>query len=350
MTSKQSQPAENEDRGTELFNASAQAMETSSPGATSQFGARLRAAREARGLSVEHCGQTLRLPIRVLRQLEGGDYSGIDYQVYLTSYLAKYGRFLGVDEATIQAELERLKPTQAQPALVATGGISHSRYLLENYLRAATYVVLTGVIAVPAIWLGMRGAFDRDISHLAPLDASPVAQQEPLAPASSTSALAAHLPADSSSAALAATESAPASTVPQVQSPRQDDQQPLLASMAPFPNLGSGDNAAKPVISAPQVTGSGAHSLVLNVPNDSWVNITRKDGSRLEFSLLRAGTSKTYQSDQPLDVLIGNANGAQVTLDGQPVALESFRRANVAHFHMDVQDGKAAATSAPASL
>jgi len=40
-------------------------------------------------------------------------------------------------------------------------------------------------------------------------------------------------------------------------------------------------------------------------------------------------------------VRIGNATGAQVMVDGQPVALDSYRRANVAHFKVDLRDGKA---------
>ena len=336
MTINQSPSAEQPDRGAVLIDMTAAADVES-------FGARLRTARQARGLGLEACAHALRLPIRVLRELENGEYAKLDYQVYLTSYLTKYGRQIGVDEAVIQAELSRLKSDQTQPALVATGGISHSRYLLENYARAATYVVLTAVIAVPAIWLGMRGAFDRDVSHLAPLDAAPVAQQEQAAPAVSSTATGL---AVAGSVAAPATVSSETVQAPAAAVASSADQQPLLASMTPFPSLGNeGAATTKPAMTAPQVAGVGAHSLVLNVPNDSWVEITRKDGSRLEYGLLRGGTAKTYQSDQPLDVRIGNANGAQVTLDGQPMSLDSYRRANVAHFHVDVQDGKAAPAS-----
>ncbi|MDE2314885.1 MAG: DUF4115 domain-containing protein, partial [Xanthomonadaceae bacterium] len=69
------------------------------------------------------------------------------------------------------------------------------------------------------------------------------------------------------------------------------------------------------------------------------------DGTRLEYGLLPAGASKTWRSDQPLDVRIGNAGDAQVSIDGQPVALDGFRHANVAHFRMRIADGKAAAAN-----
>ncbi|WP_437343320.1 DUF4115 domain-containing protein [Rhodanobacter lycopersici] len=117
--------------------------------------------------------------------------------------------------------------------------------------------------------------------------------------------------------------------------------------MAPFPNLGD-DALQPPKVAAPAVTadeGAGGHSLSLNLSAASWVEVIGQDGTRLEYGLLPAGTSKTWRSDQPLDVRIGNVVGAQVSIDGQPVTLDGFRHANVAHFRMQIADGKAAAAS-----
>ena len=87
------------------------------------------------------------------------------------------------------------------------------------------------------------------------------------------------------------------------------------------------------------------HSVSLSLSGASWVEVVESDGTRLEYGLLPAGSSKNYHSDQPLDVRIGNATGAQVSIDGKPLGLDDFRRANVAHFRVQMQDGKASATS-----
>ncbi|MBD8900378.1 DUF4115 domain-containing protein [Rhodanobacter sp. DHG33] len=289
------------------------------------FGSRLRAAREARRLDMETCAHALRLPLRILRKLEQGEHGDIDSRVYLASYIGKYSQYLGIDDAAIQAELARVR--HVEPQLVATGGISHSRFLLDRYATAATYVVLTLVIAVPTIWFGVRSTLDRDLSHLTPLDASPVAQQD----AQSV------VPGKPNAVSTAATK-APA-TQPQAQ-----DQQPLMASMAPFPNLG--DEASQPKAApATSSTDASGHSLTLSLNAASWVEVVGQDGTRLEYGLLPAGTSKTWHSEQPLDVRIGNADGAQVSIDGQSVALDALRHANVAHFRMQIADGKAAAAN-----
>ncbi|HET6432858.1 helix-turn-helix domain-containing protein [Dyella sp.] len=282
------------------------------------FGSRLRAARERRGLDIEACAQALKLPARVLRQLESSQHDGIDYQVYLGSYITKYGRYLDLDDALVQAEVARIRRRE-EPVLVATGGISHSRYLLERYATAATYVVLTAVIIVPMIWLGVRGTLNRDISRLAPLDAAPVAQQELPTAAGS-------LPQQPPAAGKAA--------------PSASNDEPLLASMVPDINMES----LKPAPVAPATVAAvvpGAHSISLSLSDASWVEITAADGTRIEYGLLPAGTRKTYQSDKPLEVRLGNATGAQVELDGKPLPLDGYRRANVAHFRVELQDGRA---------
>jgi len=299
---------------------------------TVSFGNRLHAAREARGLDLEACAHTLKLPARVLRQLERDQYDGIDSKVYLASYIGKYARHLGINEASIQVELDRIK--QVEPTLVATGGISHSRFLFDRYATAATYVVLTAVIVVPMIWLGVRGTLDRDLSHLAPLDAAPVAQLDAPAATSSTAA---------SSLASRVVPLSPSPATPA----QGQEQEPLMASMAPFPNLDNGSSlsSAKAAVPAAVDAGSGSHSLGLNLSAASWVEVVDSHGTRLEYGLLPAGSNKTYHSDQPLDVRIGNASAAQISIDGQPVGLDDYRHANVARFRVQMQDGKASAAS-----
>lgn len=331
MTSMQPHPTVQGSSEPELFGINLSDMDVSStnPHAVS-FGNRLHAAREGRGLDLETCAHQLKLPARVLRRLERDQYDGIDSKIYLGSYIGKYARHLGLDEASVQAELDRIK--QVEPPLVATGGISHSRFLLDRYATAATYLVLTAVIVVPMIWLGVRGTLDRDLSHFAPLDAAPVAQVD--------------APSPPVAAADGARKPLPLSP-PKVTPPAEQDQ-PLLASMAPFPNL-ENTNLASAKPSAPPTpavdAGAGGHSLSLRLSAASWVEVVESDGSRLEYGLLPAGSSKTYRSDKSLDVRIGNASGAQVSIDGASVGLDEFRRANVARFRMQMQDGKASAAS-----
>ncbi len=336
MTSMQPNSTDSDKNTPDLFGVNLPEADATSPSTPApSFGSRLRAARDARGQTIEICASTLRLPVRVLRELEHDIHEGVDSKIYIGSYISKYGQYLGINDASIQVELDRIK--HVEPPLVATGGISHSRFLLDRYATAATYVVLTAVIVVPMIWLGVRGTMDRSLTHLAPLDAAPVAQQDaPATPGSSAS------PASTGATSAVAQIPLPPPTV--MAAAPQD--QPLMASMAPFPTIDSANlQPAKPVAPPTVDTGTGSHSLSVTVDAASWVEVIGKDGKRLEYGLLPAGTSKTYHSDEPLDVRLGNSSGAQISIDGQPVSLDDFRHANVAHFRMQMQGGKASASS-----
>jgi len=311
--------------------AAAVSMETSSspnePEAQAMpesFGARLHAAREARGEHLDACASALRLPARVLRQLEADAYEGMDSRVYLASYIRSYGEYLGIEGEVIGHELKRIRQTETP--LVVTGGVSRSRFLLDRYATAATYVVLTAVIVVPMIWLGVHGTLNRDLSNLAPLDSTPVAQQE-VGAKPDTAAAPLHL-------------TTPGVVVPVV------NEQPLMASMAPFPSLNN-DAAPESVNRAPVVANSdsGDHRLSLSLSSPSWVEVVASDGSRLEYGLLPAGSSKTYYTDQPVDVLIGNVSGADLSVDGKAVVLTDSRNSNVARLHVQIADGKATVAS-----
>jgi cytoskeleton protein RodZ len=281
------------------------------------FGERLRVARQAQGLDIASCAQEVRLPARILRKLEADDHAGIDSLVYLRGYLSKYGGWLGLPQALIDGEIARLKP--AQPTLVSSGGITHSRYLFDRYATAATYLVLTAVIIVPVVWLGLKGGLDSEIVHLAPLDASPVSQQDVATRSVATP-----------SATAAARKTAA-------------NERPLLASMAPFSAMDNAEVESPARPPAPTAVVPGTHSVTIQLPAPSWVEVVAADGQRLEYSLLPAGTDKTYRSTQPLDVRIGNAEDAEVTIDGKPLELDGFRHANIAHFHVALKDGKASA-------
>ena len=169
-------------------------------------------------------------------------------------------------------------------------------------------MVLTLVIAVPTVWLGMRGTLSRDMSRLAPLDAAPVAQQDAPPPAASSSVA----KAVAGAPVLAQTTTPATAPAAAASAPHAAATQPLLASMVPVPNLDTDVAITPPPSSnAPEApVGAGAHSLTLELPNASWVEVIGKDGTRLEYGLLPAGTSKTFRSDQPLEVRLGNATGA----------------------------------------
>ncbi len=278
------------------------------------LGERLMAARQARGLSLGSCAQKLRLPTVVLQRIEQHGIGSGDSPIYLRSQLHGYARLLGVPAAEVDAALAQL--ATREPPLVMTGHGPHLRLAIERYATAATYIVLTAVIAVPVVWIGLRGGLDRDLVRIEPLDAPALAQVQPVP----RQTVRAHSRARTRTAAAAGSE------------------QPLLASIAAFPALESGAKTQAPPAPA---TDAADHLLQISLSAPSWVEVTDADGKHLEYALLPAGTTRTYRSAQALQVRIGNADAASVELDGKPYPLDDHRHASVASFSIDAPSGRA---------
>lgn len=77
-------------------------------------GARLRAAREAAGLSVADLSTRTRITTRHIESLEAGDYAALSGRPYALGFARSYARAVGLDDKTIladlRAELDRQEP------------------------------------------------------------------------------------------------------------------------------------------------------------------------------------------------------------------------------------------------
>lgn len=281
--------------------------------AATRIGARLKAAREARGMDLQACGLALRLPNRVLARLEAGDFGKADDHVFTRGVLQSYARLMDVPASELEPALQTAAPPQ-QPSLIPTGTALRGNWL-QRYGAAATYIVLTATVAVPLVWLGLRGGLDNRLTRIAPLDNTPGAT----APARVARAI-----------------NTPAS--------KPGQEQPLMASMTPFPamHLDSGATpapAARPATPAAVAPGapsaaSSSHVLNLSAHGDSWIEVTDASGKTLESGVLHAGATRSYRSTTPLNVTLGNADAVDVKSDGKPVSLDAYRHANVAHFRV----------------
>jgi cytoskeleton protein RodZ len=282
-------------------------------------------------MDLEQAASRLRLPQRLLQAIEADDYSRLEHGVYLRGYLTSYARLVDLPEGEIT--LGVLQERQAPPPLIATGRISHSRWLYQRYSVPAVYLLLTGLIVGPSVWLATHGGLDRNLARLSTLDttvtpsatgsgSTPVAlppqslTQDPATTAVSGMDVGAVSPIEEPSSVPVATSQG-----------KSLDQQPLMASLAPF-------SAADPKLpaAATSVAAVGDHSLHLILSEASWVEINADDGRKLEYAILPAGSEREYRSNSPLSVRIGNTTGAVVVLDGKRTDLAPYRRSNVAYF------------------
>jgi len=285
-------------------------------GGSEPLGPRLAAAREAKGWSRAEAASRLRLPLHIVQTIETGDFEKIGHGIYLRGYLGNYARLVGIGCEAVDEVMQR--HAAPPPQLVASGRISHSRFLFERYSGAALYVVLTGVIFVPLIMFAMNMGGDVG-SRLLPLDA-PGATSPPANVKADASA-----PVDAAPSATQAPVDSHATVASGAPTTKQSDD-PLLASFAPI--------ATAPRPQAEQPSPQAGRNVRLSLSEASWVEVVDGDGKRLEFGILPAGTVRNYVSEKALDVRIGNTTGARLEVDGETQDISPFNHGNVAHFKL----------------
>ena len=72
---------------------------------TSSVGDRLRAAREAKKLSLEDIAEQTRIPLRHLQNLEAGDWSALPAPTYTVGFAKSYASAVGLDRTEIGDDL-----------------------------------------------------------------------------------------------------------------------------------------------------------------------------------------------------------------------------------------------------
>lgn len=281
------------------------------------LGQRLRAARMKRRWSEDEVARQLRLPVSIVQTIESDDYQRIEHTVYLRGYLRSYLRLVDLPTALAERIIEGVDEI---PPLITTGQISHSRYLFERYSVPAVYLILTGLIVMPAVWMATHGGLEQNLARIALLD---VPVEGSLLPDQISSVKNPAL--EVSTAAMGAAEISNRSAIP-------ESSIPLVASMAPFYSH-SANQTGNVTDQSPtsSITANTAKTLRLNLSEASWVEVLDPKGQRLEYGLLTAGTEREYPRDTTLNVRIGNANAATLEVDGRKVDLTPYRSGNVAH-------------------
>jgi len=278
---------------------------TDSTAATAQqMGQQLRLAREAAGWGVDAVAAQLRMQKSLIAALEEGDWSRLGAPVFVRGHLRSYARLVGIE----LAELDSIAaaPVAVTP-MVRTG---RGQQIFGRLGTRLVYVVITALIGVP-VWIAAQRhlavpdktlAVALDIPEVQPVLPTPLPEEQDPLPAAAGQIADAPLPSAPAPAAPAITAAPPPLTA--------------MASLLPSP-------LPEPAPSA---------DIVLNVDQDSWVELYAPGGGSLEQNLIAAGEVRRFAHGQLGRVVIGNADGVTLRIGGEIQDLSGVRRANVARF------------------
>ena len=271
-----------------------------------ELGEHLRAAREARGLTVAEVARGTHIRAVHIEALEQERFGDLPAPVYTRGFLRNYATFLGLDAEDMVAEFDHLQNGKRPPKR-SRGGPDLSGPVWPGpspraMLGALTLIVLVGFVAflfhqysefAATRQTAVFAASPSPTPALPPLAAQPIPTVTPIPT----------LPP--SPAAIGPSPTAkPAPTQPATAAPA------VAATATPAPARPT----ATPV--APTPTQTASLAVTMQVLQPCWLRVT-VDGKIVFEGTLQPKTTRTWDGAKFITVRYGNAGGVMVTFNGQ---------------------------------
>ncbi len=290
-------------------------------------GEMLRQAREAKGLTIQQVAQSLHLDAWILEALEDNRFRDIGAPVFVKGHLRKFASEVGVSQESVMDAYYQSENTPETPELVTDTltrptGDSRSR----GPVLALSLVLVALIALVAWLWLREQGFMGSD--------AAGAGNSGELVPAAGDTRLAApgEGTAGPAEAVPIATLPGPA-TVDSTGADSAGNDADMTDASAESTNAANAGTPAVPSEPAQTPPAEGTLRLSIDFANDSWVEIYDGGNRRLFFDLGKAGTRRTVSGEPPLQVLLGNAEGARITLNGEAYEIPAgARRGKTARF------------------
>ncbi|MFO7954299.1 RodZ domain-containing protein [Thioalkalivibrio sp.] len=330
--------------------------EAEAPGSDDEPGASLRRAREAAGHDTASLARRIHLGRGTLEDLEANRFQHMP-PAYVRGYLRSCARELGADAGPWIQSFERHGLVDPELRAVATPSARTRQQRRGRgiyWLALLLFAVLlglgvyawserTGTPVLPSLNLGdareavpgLESTPDADMDQPEPLETAPPDNERPEPDQPAPEVVSDEAPkedaaeppgtgigADDSAEAVAETAS-PAVTAESLTERLAVSEEPAAPDVAALPETDSTAEAAP----ASAEAGEGVE-LVLEIEETSWVEIRDADDEVVLTGVLSSGDRETLRLELPGRVILGNAPGVSLTLDGEPVDVEPHIRSD----------------------
>lgn len=299
-------------------------------------GTQLKTAREARNLSIADVAHALKISPRQVELLEASAWSELPGHTFVRGFVRNYGRFLHLDSESLLKQLEAapvpLPPQLNLPRSTEVALPQAGEGQRKDFLTMGLGAVLV-LVAALAFFLVPDGWWHNDVTTIVHRNPEPAAQpalpsmqpaehgltaaptEGTLFPPGSPEAAAAVSAAGAAPAAVAGAPAAAGGVAP-------------AASSEPAQVMQLGQTAVRDLA-------SGRMQAEFSVSQLSWIEVRDQGGALLLAENLAAGARRTVTGMPPLAVVVGNAVGVTLTVNGRAVRLNPNPSTNVARVTLE---------------
>lgn len=291
------------------------------------LGRALREARERQQLSLEQIAADLRIEPHLLEALEQDRLADLGAPVFAKGYLKQYGQRLGLRyEDLLSSYYDQVEPQDMPIAPSRSIKLRDERQILMWLISGLALALLAVLLFV--WWVNEpqgTGLFGRSPVPAAGQSTAPIAAT---VPSRAQSPLPASAPPGAGPSGAPLTAKADATS-----SGDQARSSSNAATSGPQTRSGTPLEQQTRVASADSGAPADRIRIQLRFDADSWTEITDGNGERLYYGLARAGAQSSFDAVAPVAVLLGNADGVHLRVDGHQHPIpQAVRQGNVARF------------------
>ncbi|WP_338589353.1 RodZ domain-containing protein [Shewanella khirikhana] len=324
------------------------------------LGVILKAAREARGMSVADVATALHLRPSIVKDIEADDFSNISSTTYVRGYVKNFARIVEADKQQVEACLARQAPGVSQPTMQSFSRKT-VRQARDSRYQMVTWLVIVILLALMVFWwlqtskffnsagvdfskptaeevaassaetasMGQIRIEERRLSSADQSVNDPLANEQlasdQLANESSAQELAAQAQAGERAAAELAQDQTRARAQTSTQAPSESG-----AQANPATDAASMD--AQNTQAGQSTPAAGQASVELALSADCWIQVKDATGKVLLADLRKAGQAVSLRGKAPFKLILGAPQAVTVTFNGEAVGLNEFPAGKVARF------------------
>ncbi|WNO07611.1 RodZ domain-containing protein [Teredinibacter sp. KSP-S5-2] len=288
-------------------------------------GAYLKQMREEKGISLQSIADDTLIPLKKLKDLEDDKYDDLGSSTYIVAYIRKYGRLVGIDTDEIVHAFEAGAAVSHEYSLDSSGaGLSQKDKDEFNRSPSAILPALGVVKKIPALgfvglavvaWILIAVFLSEEQPDTGTIESESLRSEVSMEQKTEeTSAVAEPEAAVTEEEAFVVVPESEPDVEENFASPEEESQSTGFVE-TDVESVSDEQQDTSPIESME----SGKDSLVLTFSEDSWVEIKDANGEQLIAQLKRKGDNLQLFGDAPFDVMMGNANGVYMTLNGEVV-------------------------------
>lgn len=286
-------------------------------------GARLKLAREAKGLTAPEAAKMLKLSPRQVEFIENDDWNSLPCTTIVRGFVRNYARLVGLDPEPLMQELDRVRPVEAKSLEMPSGTPVSMRQ--ERSVDRRDFVRIAAGLVILLAALGTYFFVPDEMVRSTVEAIKAATQSRPAVTETRSQPNASDTPAPGKSGD--ASPLVPPSPVVLTE--------PVAPVSAASPTQAPSSAPAPAPAPAPNQSSAGSNSLRFVFSKPSWVEVRDRTGQTIFSQLSPGGSERTVEGTPPFNVVIGNAVHVTLTYKGQNIDLSKRSKDDVARLTLE---------------